>query len=615
MKRSAVLALFFGVSCAAFGQDDALQTRRFQAGFLTSYRTVMYSESLSLYQDAIGVQVSAGENVNGGPVSGEELVALLRQDSPAGTWDEPGTSIEFRDGQLLAVHRRSVLDAVGAWLARARARYARRVAVDAALVLVPFDRWGRLKPAELPGASKTLKSARVFMAPGETGYLRDVVQRSYVRDHDVQISTSAAALDPVVDVLSTGVRIELRALPGPSEEAVLLDVRADAADFEGLDDRLLKLVKLEPATEPVPLQAGGAVPPAPAILAKDWEGLVQLPRTTLDRFRGQALAKPGETVVAFAARRADGVLALLLTPSIVREAVEEDAPAGAFTRLYDVRAITAKIQDWAGPRPGLASPTAGGAGPLTGATFTLDEPREGFGEETLADEVRPLAGEKSFEKTSGEAFQIRATAEKHAAVQKRLAEVFRREVRTLTTDIAVLAFKPGARAAWAAKVPALAPGGSRATAEAFAPLLAAEDVRVAAMLQLTGRPNQRIHLVSGRQQAYIQDFEPQVSTSSAVFDPIIGVQLSGVGADVTPTPRADDGSVDLRLRVWMLTVEMAEEKKVSSGGGPVQRPKLSGPSWEAEVVCLPGHWTLAALESRGEEDVALFVRVNDNAAR
>lgn len=612
MKRSAVLALIFGASCAAFGQEDAVQTRRFQAGFLTMHREEPRSGSLTLVQDApVSIVAPCGPPL----VGAEELLDLLRLDFPAGTWDEQGASLEFRDGQVVAAHRRPVLDALGAWLERARARHARRIAVDAALLLVPFDRWGRLKPQELPGASKTLKSARLFMAPGDSSVAQDAVQVSYVRDHDVQISTGAAALDPVIDVLGTGVRIQLRALPGPAEESVLLEVRMDQTVLEGLDDRVLKLVKLGPATEPQPAPAGGPAPPVPAVLAKDWEGLVQLPRTTLDRYRGQALARPGETVVAMAARRHDGVLALLLTPSIVAEAPEPAAPAGAFLRIYDVRAITAKIPDWAGPRAALASPTAGGAGPLTGATFTLDEPRENFGEEQLTDEIQALVGGKGVDLTSGGGLRVRATADQHAVVQKRLAEIFRREVRAVTTELAVLAFKPGARAAWAAKVPALAPGGSRATAEAFAPLLSAEDVRVVATLALTGRPHQRIHLVSGRQQAYIQDFEPQVATSSACFDPIIGVQFSGLGAEVVPLPRADDGSMDLRLRAWLTSLEMDEEKKVSTGGGPVQRPKLSGPSWEAEVVCLPGHWTLAALESRGEEDVALFVKVEDVSPR
>ena len=68
--------------------------------------------------------------------------------------------------------------------------------------------------------------------------------------------------------------------------------------------------------------------------------------------------------------------------------------------------------------------------------------------------------------------------------------------------------------------------------------------------------------------------------------------------------------MDLRLKLWMIAAgELAEEKKITSGGGPIQRPRITGPIWETEVVCHPGQWTLAGLESRDEEDVALFVRV------
>src|SRR6185295_3368355 len=44
-------------------------------------------------------------------------------------------------------------------------------------------------------------------------------------------------------------------------------------------------------------------------------------------------------------------------------------------QLYDVRDLLVKIQDFAGPRVELVSPQKGGGGPLTGATFTLEEPR------------------------------------------------------------------------------------------------------------------------------------------------------------------------------------------------------------------------------------------------
>ena len=44
-------------------------------------------------------------------------------------------------------------------------------------------------------------------------------------------------------------------------------------------------------------------------------------------------------------------------------------------QLYDVRDLLVKIQDFAGPKVELVSPQKGGGGPLTGATFTLEEPR------------------------------------------------------------------------------------------------------------------------------------------------------------------------------------------------------------------------------------------------
>ncbi len=590
--------LLFVAACAAFGQEEAVETRRFAVGFLVSRPMDRIAPSLGLAQDAIGAQVTQGEEIGGGLVGTEGLIRILQRDVVPESWKVEGMSLEADDlGVLVAVNRRAVLDGVAAWLARARARYARRLAVDAAWVVVPFDAWGRVEPRGLQAASKVLQSARLFAAPGSRVHAQNLVQQAYVRDYDVQISTGAAGLDPIVDVLSTGGRIDLCAWPGPAGERIVFDVRAEFAAFEGMDERTLKLQLAE----------------APA--GPGWEGLVQLPRTTFDRIRGRAVAKPGETVVAASASRADGVLALLLTPTFVDDGVPAAAdPPGAFTRLYDVGAITARVQDWAGPRPELVSPTAGGAGPLTGATFTLDEPREGYGLEQLADEVEKLVGKKNLEKTEGAALAVRATAEQQARVEALLSEHFVRESRTVQTEAAIVAFKAGARAEWAKTVTALAPGGSRSPDEAVAALLEearkGAAVRLAGWMSAGGKPGQRIHLLAGKQRAYVQDFEPQMSTSAGCYDPIIGLLLTGLGMDLRPVPRADGGAVDLQLKLWMLAAgEPAEEKKVSSGGGPIQRPTLSGPIWDMEVACLPGQWTLAALESRGDEEVALFVRV------
>ena len=620
MRALFAIVLGGGIACAALAQDDPIETRRFTADFLLRQAADVAGIPLGLAMDSIAV---GGHEAAGGMLSGDDLVSILKADSAPGTWEAPGASIESDDGVVVATHRRSVLDGISAWLSRSRARDRRRIVTDAALVLVPADRWGKAPPRELASSGRVLKRARLSGEPGRQVVAQDLQQRSYVRDHDVQIATSAASLDPSVDVLNTGALIELRMLSASGGERILLDVRAELAVFEALEDKKLKLTKIEPAA-PVPAAVeGGPVVPV-AMVAKDWEALVQLPSTTYERIRGQVLATPGETVLAGAASRADGVLALFLTPAFAEAAADAPVPAGVQTRLYDVSALTDRVQDWIAPRVELAGPSRGGAGPLTGATFTLSEPRVGYGEETLRDELRSLVDPPGTERqntavepTYGRAVRVRATHDRHAAVEAKLRELFKREVSTLRSEAVAFAFKPTARAELEARVPALRAGATRSKDEEteilFDEARKGGAVRLAAQLAISGRPNQRVHAFSGRQRAYVQDFEPQVSSFAAVFDPIIGVQISGIGLDARPGARDEDGSIRLELRAWTLGVEMDEEKQVSTGGGPVQRPRSSGFVWNADVVCVPGHWTVAALESRGEgdaaEEVLLLVRV------
>ncbi len=624
MKTLFVLGTLTAVACATLAQEDPLESRRFPVAFLILAPADTSGVPLGLAQDAIGTTVAAGDERRWGPVEPDELVRMLKREVVPASWKEPGTSLEFSDGALDAVNRRSVLEAVSAWLARARARHGRRIVIEAALVVVPFERWGRAEPRELAAGAALLKRARLVAGPGQRVHAQDLKQLTYIRDYDVQIATSTLELDPIVDVLNTGVRIDLRPRVAPGEEAVVFEVRSESASFLGLEDKTLKLLRTEPAAAPAALPAERAAGAAVATVSRDWEGLVQLPHTTFDRIRGQVAARPGETVVAAAASRPDGILALLLTPTFAGEAAPARAePAGPVTRLYDVSALTARVQDWVAPRVELVSPQAGGGGPLTGATFTLDEPRVSYSEERILDDLRAIVDapgtppEQSAAARTAAAISVRADPARHAAVEKRLAELFRREVRVMTTEAAAIAFKGDARTEWARTIPALAPGGDRATDAEVAKLLEearkGQPVRLAGFLSISGRPGQKVHVLSGRQQAYVQDFEPQVSTASACYDPIIGILMSGAGLEATPFPRAEDGTATLQLRAWLVSAELTEEKRVSTGGGPLQRPRTSGSVWTADVVCAPGHWTLAALESRGEgaqaEEVALFVRV------
>lgn len=66
-------------------------------------------------------------------------------------------------------------------------------------------------------------------------------------------------------------------------------------------------------------------------------------------------------------------------------------------QLYDVRDLLVKLQDFAGPKVELVSPSKGGGGPLTGATFTLDEPRSTITEEFITEMVKQNTGDKTWD--------------------------------------------------------------------------------------------------------------------------------------------------------------------------------------------------------------------------
>jgi len=66
-------------------------------------------------------------------------------------------------------------------------------------------------------------------------------------------------------------------------------------------------------------------------------------------------------------------------------------------QLYDVRDLLVKIQDFAGPKVELVAPSKGGGGPLTGATFSLEEPKSTITEEFITEMVKQNTGDKSWD--------------------------------------------------------------------------------------------------------------------------------------------------------------------------------------------------------------------------
>ena len=88
--------------------------------------------------------------------------------------------------------------------------------------------------------------------------------------------------------------------------------------------------------------------------------------------------------------------------AVYKEGVVLVVPKGKLDKavslqLYDVRDLLVKLQDFAGPKVELVSPQKGGGGPLTGATFTLEEPRSTITEEFITDMVKQNTGDKSWD--------------------------------------------------------------------------------------------------------------------------------------------------------------------------------------------------------------------------
>ena len=77
-----------------------------------------------------------------------------------------------------------------------------------------------------------------------------------------------------------------------------------------------------------------------------------------------------------------------------------------YLQIYDVRDLLVKIQDFGGPKVELVSPSKGGGGPLTGATFTLEEPKSTITEEFITEMVKANTGDRSWDENTAASVQL-----------------------------------------------------------------------------------------------------------------------------------------------------------------------------------------------------------------
>jgi len=117
----------------------------------------------------------------------------------------------------------------------------------------------------------------------------------------------------------------------------------------------------------------------------------------------------------------DGVL-LITTKGKVDQAVT--------LQMYDVRDLLLKIQDFPGPRVELVSPQGTQGGPLTGATFTLEEPKSTITEEFITEMVKSNTGDRTWDENPGASVSL-ANGVLIVSQSRRVHEEIRRLINKL----------------------------------------------------------------------------------------------------------------------------------------------------------------------------------------
>ncbi len=326
------------------------------------------------------------------------------------------------------------------------------------------------------------------------------------------------------------------------------------------------------------------------------------------------------------------------------------AGGGNILELHDIRDILVKLQDFQGPKVELVSPSKGGGGPLTGATFTLDEPKESsIGQEQIVDLIKEnispgtWEGEQSIDKTPNQQLLVNAPPRVHRDLREFLGKI-RSYTGTMVSvtcrfvaayddfldDVGVDIINRANAALPGSDVPGLGNTsideptgqigagfssqevarlelwdiraqtfhtfskldpltqigvdpfsnrlfnqgglglqyqwlGEQALQIALRALHKGQKATLVQAPRITVFNTQRSHVMFLTQIAYIQDYEPQVSTLAAAYDPIIGILTHGAVLDGRPIVSHDRKYVTLELRPALAQLQVMRTVNIRPG--------------------------------------------------
>lgn len=634
-------------------KEDPMETRTYNIEFFTKPIEDHPGRDLGL---EVGSEGTAQPESEGACfLSAESLCALIKEIDQE-SWDHKDALLHSAYNVLTITNRRSVQERVSAYFAYLRDFFGRVITIDATFVLVDASLLASVRAKGSPNRPAFLSAEqhqeilaavrkgdqarsvgllRLTAYNGQRVSLQQATHHTYLRDFDVQIATASTSLDPVPGMFTCGTSLDVRAYLEPFGNAVTLEIRGTLAELLKLDTRDLKVTSYRGSG--IPQQGadgkGTDVIPGSSSTSTTWSKL-QHPQIRVDRIRSTVTIPEKETLLLGATQTEQGgLLLLLITPSVVRLS---DAPVqeptmvdDRYLRFYNVSSLTRDLYDF--PGPSLDIPAAGSGAPLTGATFTLEEPVPmQVDSDTLSEMIRSRVAPESWENsrngiaaTSPGILAIRQKTAVHKSIDAFLTPLLASRSRMITTEAVLVGFRKGARAQWEKEIPALGAGGYFLEAEAFQKLLQESSkggaVRILDRAEVTCFPQQRVHVGRILEQSYLADLEPQVSTLAEMHDPVVSTLNSGFVLDIRPHFISGTDTISLDLRASASQCELPEIPEVTTGSGYLQLPKVTGQKWSATLTCVKDRWTLAAIESRrdgdDEEERLLFIRARANEAK
>ncbi len=591
-------------------EDGVLRTRIFDVSALTQgipnfLRPILALVSPDMVSDEENPLFGAeGEEPRLPLGTLDEIVELIQTEVEPVSWEvTEGAYLRSQGERLLVVRaHRPVLDAIARFLRALEEDVLAGYAIDIRAVrpsgVDGLDRGtlrgGRaLEPKEAAallakdGLALTLTALANQQAMGFVGR-----ERAYVQDYDVEVAKGSSSSDPIIGIQMTGLAATAKISGGRMRDRLRLRVDA-VLSVDG------------------PWQRHASGP----------SRLIELPHTDVVRAHSQLLLEPGRWYVTQGTLGGStpGGHAFLVRvrPLPYRPTAREDGADAAWPAadMGPLALRTFDVADLAEARRDVRGPDAD----LVPSNFTppeppeLAEPAPIFPQEALVDLLRALSPPRMWNRdgTYLEArdgrLRVKNTAPVLDAVGSQIDQIRRRFLYHVVMDVqAVRASRSLAEALLGADREGREALTARG-AQALGAAVAAGEAEILDDMRVVSLAGARNNVLSGRQVAYVQDFEVEIADETDIGNPVVQFVLSGTVVDLQPalTSSRDAALVEVRITRTRL---QEPTRELECPFGLLQLPELDVWKLRTNVVAPLDETVVLGLGGQGEDRILLLLR-------